>query len=131
MNLRTRVNKILNCLFCFHQVLLKWGEYSNDVQFILQHSVGNTSGQSLNISSPVSPNSLHTQSPERNVDTRKSLTFSNHHRTENIGIVKGVPKQTPPSEIKHENQAQKINEDKYYVSPSSFSKVCIFRCESR
>lgn len=88
--------------------------------------MNNTSGQSLNISSSVvSPSSLPTQTPERNVDTRKSLTFSNHHRTENIGIVKGVPKQAPPLENKAENQTQnKVNEEKYYVSPSNLSKVC-------
>ncbi|XP_018899170.1 ras association domain-containing protein 8 isoform X2 [Bemisia tabaci] len=64
------------------QVLMKWGEYSNDVQFILQRSASSTPNANNNSShsqGPISPtaslgdaSSFH----ERNKDIRKSLTFS-------------------------------------------------------
>lgn len=84
---------------CLLQVLTKWGEYSNDVQFILQRSGSNNQRPSPlsgkgSTSPPPSPND---QPPERNKDIRKSLTFSgcggarDVKRGDNIGVVRGVP----------------------------------------
>lgn len=86
-------------MLCLLQVLTKWGEYSNDVQFILQRSGSNNQRPSPlsgkgSTSPPPSPND---QPPERNKDIRKSLTFSgcggarDVKRGDNIGVVRGVP----------------------------------------
>lgn len=84
-------------LYLLYQVLTKWGEYSNDVQFILQRS--NNSNQrpspSLGKDSVSPPASPSDQLPERNKDIRKSLTFSgcgrDSKRGDNVGVVRGVP----------------------------------------
>lgn len=55
------------------KVVTKWGEYSSEVQLILQRSGGWGSPPSSPISSP-------TQFPERNKDVRKSLTFNGSKR---------------------------------------------------
>ncbi|XP_065209698.1 ras association domain-containing protein 8 isoform X2 [Planococcus citri] len=82
------------------KVLMEWKEHLNSVQFILQHSKSSQATPSLNIASPISsPNNLQTLSPERNKDVRKSLNFPLNHRTDNVGIVKGIPKRSSP-EIK-------------------------------
>lgn len=91
------------------KVLTKWGEYSNDVQFILQRSGTNTSSgtsggagrisHSLSPTSPPpSPSDIPPPPPDRNKDIRKSLTFSSGgsggstvRRTDNVGVVRGVP----------------------------------------
>ena len=85
------------------QILSKWGEYSNDVQFILQRSAFDgtkpqqqlparlkiTEHGSMSTPAPISP-------PDRNKDIRKSLTFSGgHHVTrtgDNVGVVKARPR---------------------------------------
>ncbi|VVC37264.1 Hypothetical protein CINCED_3A014068 [Cinara cedri] len=66
-------------------VLMKWGEYANDVQFILQRS-GNVSSNSV----PNNPkyneaDSVPYFAQERNKDTRKSLIFNS--------VVRGIPQQ--------------------------------------
>lgn len=110
---------------------MKWGEYSNDVQFILQHSGSSQPTQSLNITSPISsPNNLQTLSPDRNKDVRKSLNFTLHHRSDNVGIVKGIPKQTSSSESKFETQ-NKNQERCFTSSPNSkvYFLLLVLRCE--
>uniref|UniRef100_A0A1B6MFX6 Ras-associating domain-containing protein n=1 Tax=Graphocephala atropunctata TaxID=36148 RepID=A0A1B6MFX6_9HEMI len=81
------------------KVLTKWGEYSNDVQFILQRS-GNSNQRPSPLSGKNStspPPSPNEQPPERNKDIRKSLTFSgcggvrDPKRGDNVGVVRGVP----------------------------------------
>lgn len=95
----------INYLPVSFQVLMKWGEYSNDVQFILQRSTGSTPNTTNNRphplspitppASPCEPSNFH----ERNKDIRKSLTFSGasnlveHRRSDNGGNVRGVAQQ--------------------------------------
>ncbi|KAJ9591203.1 hypothetical protein L9F63_002274, partial [Diploptera punctata] len=85
------------------KILTKWGEYSNDVQFILQRSAfdGTKPQQqlparlkiaehgSMSPPAPISP-------PDRNKDIRKSLTFSGGHHVprtmDNVGVVKARPR---------------------------------------
>ncbi|XP_066998894.1 ras association domain-containing protein 8 isoform X1 [Anabrus simplex] len=102
------------------RILTKWGEYSSDVQFILQRSAvdGTKSGNQQQAkqkvtdllhgftptsSSPLSginENSMLGHTSDRNKDIRKSLTFSGGHhghalsevrRGDNVGVVKGIP----------------------------------------
>lgn len=95
------------------QVLLKWGEYSNDVQFILQHSNSNPNS---NTSSAAGSDISQPITPERNKDNRKSLNFS-HYRIENIGIVKGIPKQMIVADSKLERQSPSDkSDDKLLIS---------------
>uniref|UniRef100_A0A1B0CS66 Putative cell growth/differentiation regulator n=1 Tax=Lutzomyia longipalpis TaxID=7200 RepID=A0A1B0CS66_LUTLO len=105
------------------KILMKWGEYSSDVQFILQRSdqpktpamqspqqilrqqqrqqeQPNTDlAQSVLVSSPSSSDRLkENMSPlERGRETRKSFTSggSIDLKSENIGIVRGVPQKSP------------------------------------
>jgi hypothetical protein len=91
---------------------MKWGEYSNDVQFILQWNDGSKSqtptskSKSLSAANtPSSQSSAHitVESPQKNVETQKSLNFSSSHLTssENVGVVKGVPHiKTVPLEVR-------------------------------
>ncbi|CAH2006363.1 unnamed protein product [Acanthoscelides obtectus] len=98
------------------KLITKWGEYSSDVQFILQRSDNNKSAQHLknkplNFNSPLnSPvSSLHSQSnsgssgsPDKLKDSYKLSNFSVNNNilaSENIGVVKGVP-QIRPLEVK-------------------------------
>jgi Ras association domain-containing protein 7/8 len=94
------------------KILMKWGEYSNDVQFILQWNDGSKSqtptskSKSLSAANtPSSQSSAHitVESPQKNVETQKSLNFSSSHLTssENVGVVKGVPHiKTVPLEVR-------------------------------
>lgn len=62
--------------------------------------------------SPVTNSNNLQSSPERNSDMLKSSLHSSHHRTENVGIVKGVPKQIGSAELKLETSLpNKINDD--------------------
>jgi hypothetical protein len=100
------------------QILTKWGEYSNDVQFILQWSAFDGTkqqlgGQQLPARLKIA-DTLHAftstpphdavSSPDRNKDIRKSLTFSGGHhiaRTgENVGVVKARPRLEVRFELK-------------------------------
>nr|XP_023015939.1 ras association domain-containing protein 8 [Leptinotarsa decemlineata]XP_023015944.1 ras association domain-containing protein 8 [Leptinotarsa decemlineata] len=85
------------------KIIMKWGEYSSDVQFILQRSENSKINQqnkprSSNNNTPVNC-SNSSESPERQRDLHKSLTFSGNYisGSENIGIVKGVPQVKPIS----------------------------------
>jgi hypothetical protein len=96
------------------QILTKWGEYSNDVQFILQWSAFDGTKQQLSCqqfpmrlkigdplhgfphpSHPAPPHDSMSP-PDRNKDIRKSLTFSGGHHVsragENVGVVKARPR---------------------------------------
>lgn len=122
------------------KILMKWGEYSNDVQFILQRSQlddskgGNSQTKQKqgvtdnlhNFSPTSSYQEFNTKSPERNKDIRKSLTFSggtNPHaspeqqKADNVGIVKGVPQKNYDVEVKDARQVLK-SEDGSYSSPT-------------
>lgn len=58
---------------------MKWGEYSNDVQFILQRS-GNVSSHSISNNPKYNEaDSVPYFAQERNKDTRKSLIFNSMH----------------------------------------------------
>ncbi|CAH0561296.1 unnamed protein product [Brassicogethes aeneus] len=91
------------------KILMKWGEYSNDVQFILQYndkSAQNPPKNKSNTSTPthsVTPNNL-IDSPEKVRDTTpKPHIFSANNilSPENIGVVKGVPQIRPvPLEVR-------------------------------
>lgn len=67
------------------QVLLKWGEYSNDVQFILQYNGSVTTN--------TCQNQKITDVNNDQDSSRKSQGFSSPRRSDNVGVVKGVPKQ--------------------------------------
>lgn len=64
---------------------MKWGEYSNDVQFILQWTDNNSKNQISNKlksspanNAPAAPHSvvkISVDSPEKNKEIQKSLTF--------------------------------------------------------
>lgn len=61
---------------------MKWGEYSNDVQFILQRSDSNKVGQQSKLKSAnnssnaqVLSNSINSESPDKLKDSFKPLTF--------------------------------------------------------
>ncbi|KAB0799051.1 hypothetical protein PPYR_06931 [Photinus pyralis] len=92
------------------KILLKWGEYSNDVQFILQRSdINKNTGKGASSTTSPSPSTPSRSveildkgkcSPEkskdvdRNREVQKSLTFSGstYNTTfDNVGVVKGVP----------------------------------------
>lgn len=58
---------------------MKWGEYANDVQFILQRS-GNISSNSVSNNLKYNETeSIPYFAQERNKDTRKSLIFNSMH----------------------------------------------------
>ncbi|XP_050429282.1 ras association domain-containing protein 8 [Adelges cooleyi] len=75
-------------------VLMKWGEYANDVQFILQRS-GNVSSNNNTVNNLKLSESdaVPYFAQERNRDTRKSLIFSNigNRLPDNVGVVRGIP----------------------------------------
>ncbi|KAF5272569.1 hypothetical protein FQR65_LT04908 [Abscondita terminalis] len=95
------------------KIILKWGEYSNDVQFILQRSDINKNAninRGTSSTSPLCPGTPSRSvelldkskfSPEKSKDfvvekgrdVQKSLTFSgnSYASSDNVGIVKGVP----------------------------------------
>ncbi|XP_030759958.1 ras association domain-containing protein 8 [Sitophilus oryzae] len=68
------------------KILLKWGEYSNDVQFILQRS-DSKSGHSNN--KPKPPQLFHFD-VSRETQNRSFQNNSQNSGSENIGVVKGV-----------------------------------------
>ncbi|XP_021929849.1 ras association domain-containing protein 8 [Zootermopsis nevadensis] len=107
------------------KILTKWGEYSNDVQFILQWSAFDGTKQqpggqqlpsrlkmadTLHSVTAASPQDAVSPS-DRNKDIRKSLTFSGGHhigRTgENVGVVKARPLLEVQSEDRTANDVTK------------------------
>ncbi|XP_049825799.1 ras association domain-containing protein 8 isoform X2 [Aethina tumida] len=95
------------------KILMKWGEYSSDVQFILQYSDSNknmvTQKPKSNSSTPthsVTSHSAGTDSPERMRELQKTQMYSMTHlghlaSPDNIGVVKGVQQVRPsPLEVR-------------------------------
>ncbi|XP_026811849.1 ras association domain-containing protein 8 [Rhopalosiphum maidis] len=76
-------------------VLMKWGEYANDVQFILQRSGNVSSNSTSNNPKYNEADSVPYFAQERNKDTRKSLIFNSNRVPDNVGIVRGIPQQRP------------------------------------
>ncbi|KAJ3658084.1 hypothetical protein Zmor_009845 [Zophobas morio] len=88
------------------KILMKWGEYSNDVQFILQWNDTNKNPTPVN-KKPLSASSqssanITVESPHKTADIQKSLTFNSHvTNSDNVGVVKGVPHvKTVPLEVR-------------------------------
>lgn len=111
------------------KLLLKWGEYSNDVQFILQRSdqpkndnkiVQSVNNNTKNKLDDIEQQQQHQQQQQnkpaivttdflpldRTKDTRKSFGLTETKQPENIGIVKGIPQKQQTS------------------SPSSMTTIC-------
>lgn len=101
------------------KILTKWGEYSNDVQFILQWSSFDGMKQELparlKISDPLHgfshaptspPATPHDamSPPDRNKDIRKSFTFSGGHHVGRTGDNVGVVKARPRLEVRSEDR---------------------------
>ncbi|KAI4463503.1 ras-associating domain containing protein [Holotrichia oblita] len=89
------------------QILTKWGEYSSDVQFILQWSESFKSKVQLPMTPiPAAPNII-IESPEKyNKDIQKLI--SSTYQGDNIGIVKGIPHvRTNPLEVREFHSSPK------------------------
>ncbi|KAI5645791.1 ras association (RalGDS/AF-6) domain-containing protein [Phthorimaea operculella] len=95
------------------KILMKWGEYSNDIQFILRRSESGNNGkpaQATNSLSPVGNGSHNTSNPNilesQNSPNRMNITPTHNASTNNntspgnlIGVVKGVQQaKTPESD---------------------------------
>lgn len=132
------------------KILMKWGEYSNDVQFILQRSqlddyktVSSLSSQAKQRPTPTdtthnfSPTSSYqdynTKSPDKSKDIRKSLTFSggSHHgspdqpKNENAGIVKVVQQKSYDVEVKDIRNIIKC--ENIYSSPTKNDNISSYQ----
>ncbi|CAH1106376.1 unnamed protein product [Psylliodes chrysocephalus] len=87
------------------KIIMKWGEYSNDVQFILQRSDSVKTVQPTKIkssgggssSSTPTHNSSGLDSSDQQKDVNKSFSGSFLPNYENVGIVKGIPQMKPVS----------------------------------
>jgi len=105
----------------FPQILNKWGEYSNDVQFVLQRTTAPSSldqSPSKFASSPTTTVLSPKDGSEPSRNLKKSLTISGGtgYQNHRIGVVQGVPqRQQPPpqpspdsssSDLKSASQAQ-------------------------
>ncbi|CAH0731933.1 unnamed protein product, partial [Brenthis ino] len=89
------------------KILMKWGEYSNDIQFILRRSDNSSNNQkpqlTLNHSrSPIGNGSHNTNSvPDKQtspsqVNTVPTLNVNNTSPSNPVGVVKGVQQAKPP-----------------------------------
>ncbi|KAJ6634714.1 Ras association domain-containing protein 8 [Pseudolycoriella hygida] len=96
------------------KILMKWGEYSSDVQFILQRSDQQQKTEAkppiqdnkiADVSSTTATTSTGTsiQPMERNKESRKSFGSLDSKPPENIGIVKGVPQILPTLHQYHQS----------------------------
>ncbi|XP_037047548.1 ras association domain-containing protein 8 [Bradysia coprophila] len=88
------------------KILMKWGEFSSDVQFILQRSEQqktDTKQASQNcktedVPSPATTSTAISIQPlgtERNKENRKSFGSHDGRPPENVGVVKGIPQAFP------------------------------------
>ncbi|KAG4072208.1 hypothetical protein HA402_007618 [Bradysia odoriphaga] len=88
------------------KILMKWGEFSSDVQFILQRSEQqktDTKQASQNCKTEDVPSQATTSTAisiqplgtERNKENRKSFGSHDGRPSENVGVVKGVPQAFP------------------------------------
>ncbi|XP_072383914.1 ras association domain-containing protein 8 [Diabrotica undecimpunctata] len=79
------------------KIIMKWGEYSNDVQFILQRSENTKPLQQPKVKSSGSASSTPTHCSnvhdlsDQHKDTNKSFSGSYLPNFDNVGIVKGIP----------------------------------------
>lgn len=100
---------------------MKWGEYSSDVQFILQRSEqqkpdpkqATQNIKTADVSAtppPTTSTAISIQPLERNKENRKSFGSHDGKPPENVGIVKGIPQilptlhqyhQSPPTSSHH------------------------------
>lgn len=79
------------------KILMKWGEYSNDVQFILQWNEGNKSLPNLSRikspSTPSSPTIVQPQTPSLSADSspekQKHCSIAHQSTNETLGVIKG------------------------------------------
>ncbi|RZC41285.1 ras association domain-containing protein 8, partial [Asbolus verrucosus] len=102
------------------KILMKWGEYSNDVQFILQWNDSSKSQTptNRNKTAPSTPSSqssanITVESPQKHTEIQKSLTFSGSHLSDNVGVVKGVPHvKTVPLEVRESHSNSPYNSPK-------------------
>ncbi|KAJ2954825.1 hypothetical protein O0L34_g3137 [Tuta absoluta] len=92
------------------KILMKWGEYSNDIQFILRRSESGNNGKpppATNSLSPVGNGSHNTSNPNilesQNSPNRMNITPTHNANTNNntspgnlIGVVKGVQQAKTP-----------------------------------
>lgn len=130
---------------------MKWGEYSSDVQFILQRSEQqktdpkqptDTTSKTPDVT-PASPppptasTSISIQPLERNKESRKSFGSHDGKPPENVGIVKGIPQilptlhqyhQSPPASSHHSpnnsiisNENQNTNSNATTPKPNEFN----------
>ncbi|XP_045480447.1 ras association domain-containing protein 8 [Harmonia axyridis] len=74
------------------KILNKWGEYSNDVQLILQWNEKSikTKSSQLNTSSPQVLNTSSSSEDSKDLSKQYSFNLSHHSSSDNIGIVKGI-----------------------------------------
>ena len=121
------------------KILMKWGKYSHDVQFVLQRShlddnkVGVSDNQTKQKS--VVTDAMHnhgssfyqdiSKPADKNKDIKKSLSLGGNIlsqetvelKTDNIGIVKGIPQKNYDFENKDSRQILKYDDNIY--NPSS------------
>jgi len=102
------------------RVLLKWGEYSNDVQFILQRSIleDKPSNPTKTRQDQYDSSMQHDLTHDKYKDIKKSLTFTGTSPNADalasrIGVVKGVPKLQDDLEVRESKQL------KFDMSPKS------------
>ncbi|XP_017773970.1 PREDICTED: ras association domain-containing protein 8 isoform X5 [Nicrophorus vespilloides] len=95
------------------KILMKWGEYSNDVQFILQWSESKSSRPKISTSQPAPQlTNITIDSPERQ---QKSPNY-NANTVDNVGVVKGIPQEFTNNKVEEDsvNKFQKIEESVLY-----------------
>ncbi|XP_045779243.1 ras association domain-containing protein 8 isoform X2 [Maniola jurtina] len=92
------------------KILMKWGEYSNDIQFILRRSDNSSNNQKLvqptnNSRSPIGNGSHNTSSPnisDKQSSPNRTNTTPTHNNVNNtspgnpVGVVKGVQQAKSP-----------------------------------
>lgn len=114
---------------------MKWGEYSSDVQFILQRSeqqktdpkqsIDNSKTSDVPATSPASPATTSTttaisiQPLERNKESRKSFGSHDGRPPENVGIVKGVQQILPTLHQYHQSSQAASSSSPHHHSPNN------------
>ncbi|CAG9856548.1 unnamed protein product [Phyllotreta striolata] len=107
------------------KIIMKWGEYSNDVQFILQRNEATKATQPAKAKSSGSSSSTPTHNssletpcePQR--DVHRALANNSYlSNYENVGIVKGIPQIKPVSLEVRESLS---NSNSLHSSPKRFN----------
>lgn len=109
---------------------MKWGEYSSDVQFILQRSeqqktdpkqaIENSKIADVSTTSPATTSTttaISIQPLERNKESRKSFGSHDGRPPENIGVVKGIPQVLPTLHQYH--QSSQASSSPHHHSPNN------------